>query len=260
MRNYLSVFSLFIKRSFGKIFSLLLLLMSGQSIWFIHRLSSENIIQNEYMSGEGMNYLLGIEKILEADRFLIGLMAVGFILLTLLLCITGCEFSDKQGYTLRRLKITEKKVFICQSIYGAVVYGIFIMLQAVLFCVFCLIYVGFATGHENAFGGLISNQSVFLAFYRSDILHALMPLEDILKHISNLTMIISLGMSTASVSYFMRRKKLFIETFILIPVILLNFASDWTEMTYDMIIIGVSVFIVGILITRISSEGQAYEK
>lgn len=260
MRNYLSVFSLLIKRSFGKIMTLLLLLTSVQSLWFIRNLSSDNANQNEFMDGEGIYYLLGIEKILENDEILIGLSAVGFIILTILLCLMGCEFSDKQGYTLRRMNITEKQVFICQSIYSTAVYGIFIMLQAAMFYAFCLIYVDFADGHQNAFEGLISNQTVFLAFYRSDILHALMPLDDILKHISNLTMITVLGMATASVSYFARRKKTFIETFILIPVILLNYATNWTEMTYELIIIGVSLFIMGILITRISTEEQAYDR
>ncbi len=260
MRNYLSVFSLFIKKSFGKIFTLLLALTATESALFIHNLNSDNVIKNEFQEGTGHNYLLGIENILGDHRLLLCVLASGFILITLILCLTGCEFSDKQGYTLRRLNLTEKKIFICQSLYGISVYGIFFMLQAFVFYAFCLIYVSFAAGNEYAFEGLVSNQTVFLAFYRSEILHALMPMEDTLKHISNLTMISALGISTASFSYFMRRKKIPFEAVLLIPVILINFASNWTEMTYELVIMGMSAFVTGSIITRISLEGQAYDR
>lgn len=260
MRNYLSVFSLFIKRSFGKIFALILAFVSIESILFIHNLTTDNVIRNEFQEGTGKDYLLGIENILGDQKLLLTALAFGFILITLILCLTGCEFSDRQGYTLRRLNISEKKLLICQSFYGTSVYGIFFMIQAVVFYVFCLIYVNYAIGNEYAFDGLISNQTVFLAFYRSKILHALMPMEDTLKYISNFVMIIALGISTASFSYFMRRKKFPYEIILLIPIILINFASEWTEMTYELIIMGMSIFVIGSIITRISMEGQAYDK
>ncbi len=259
MRNYLSVFTLFVRRNLGKSLLFITAFSAAEALCFLHTLNSDKILQNEYMSETGKNYLLGIEEILEADDILSLLLAIGFLGITVLLCLTGCDFSAKQGYTLRRLNIKEKNVVFCQSLYGATVYGIFFISQALLYYVFCLVFVNFAKGNPNAFEGFLTNQTVFLAFYRSDILHSLMPLDDIVKHISNLFMIFTLGFSTASVSYFMRRKKLFIETFILIPVILLNFTGSWTEFTYDMIIIGVSLFITGVLITRLSTEEQAYD-
>lgn len=259
MSNYLSVFSLFIKRSFGKISAVILAFISIEGVLFIHNLTTDNVIKNEYQEGTGNDYLLGIENILGDHRLLSIALASAFIIVTLILCLTGCEFSDKQGYTLRRLNITEKKAFICQSLYGTAVYGIFFMLQGLLFYIFCLIYVNYAKGNEYAFDGLISNQSVFLAFYRSKILHALIPMEDTLKYISNSVMICSMGVSTASFSYFMRRKKIPYETVLLVPVILINFASEWTEMSYELIIIGMSTFVIGSILTRISVEGQAYD-
>ncbi len=260
MRNYLSVFSLFVKRSFGKIFALILLLAGAESALFIHNLKSDNVIKNEFSDGTGNNYLLGIENILSDHSLLLIILASGFILITLILCLMGCEFSDKQGYTLRRLNINEKKVFLCQGVYGTAVYGIFMMLQAVFFYTFCLIYVNFAAGHEYGFDGLISNQTVFLAFYRSEILHAFMPMDDIFKYISNLIMILTLGFSTAYFSYLMRRKRVPVGTILLIPVILINFATEWTEMTYELVIIGMCLFVVGCMIAVISTEEQAYDR
>lgn len=259
MRKYLSVFSLFIKRNLGKSLLLISAFSAAEALCFIHTLNSDKVLQNEYLSETGKIYLLGIEKIIESTDILILLLGAGFIGITILLCLTGCEFSVKQGYTLRRLEIKEKTVLLCQSLYNATVYGIFFISQALLYYTFCLVYLNFATGNPHIFDGFLSNQTVFLAFYRSDILHALMPIEDIVKHISSLIMIFALGFSTASASYFMRRKKLFIETFILIPVILINFTGSWTEVTYDLIIIGVCLFITGIIITRLSAEVQAYD-
>ncbi len=260
MRNYLSVFSLFVSRSFGKITALLTALTAGEIGLFLYYLYSDNAIQNEYISEGGADYLLGIEKLIEDNIPLCLLLIAGFIGVTAVLCLNGCEFSEKQGYTLRRLAISEKKVMLCQSAYGMAVYGIFIILHAIIFYAFSLIYVSFAAGHENAFTGIVTEQTVFLAFYRSNIMHAFMPLEDALKIVSNLVMISALGLSTASFSYLMRRKKFPLSAVLLIPVILINFASDWTEMTYDLIIIGVSLFVIGAQITRISTEEQAYDR
>ena len=259
MRNYISVFSLFIKRNFGKSLLLITAFSAAEALIFLHTLNSNKVLRNEYLTETGKTYLLGIEKILEGADAVSFLLGAGFIGITLLLCLTGCDFSSKQGYTLRRLNLKEKGVLICQSVYAATVYGIFFISQAVLYYIFCLIFVNFAEGNPNAFEGFLTNQTVFLAFYRSNILHSLMPMEDILKHISTFIMICALGLSTASFSYFMRRKKLFIETFILIPVIFLNFMGSWREMTYDMIIIGVSLFIIGIIVTRLSLEVQTYD-
>ncbi len=259
MRNYLSVFSLFISRSFGKAIALLAALTTGEFALFMYYLNSENVVKNEYLDGGGKDYLLGIEYILSQNKMLTVFLAAGFVGLTVMLCLTGCKFSGKQGYTLRRLNLNEKRVLLCQSAYGTAVYGIFFMLQAAVFFLFYVIYVSYASEHENTFSGLISNQTVFLAFYRSGLLHGLLPLEDILKYISSLIMIITLGFSTASFSYLMRRKKFPYETVLLVPIILINFTGDWTELTYDFIIMGMSLFVIGSLITRISREGQAYD-
>ncbi len=260
MRNYLSLFTLFIKRSFGKISALFLIMTACEFTVFIHNLNSGNITKNELMSGFGNEYLLGIEYILKQNKSLTVILVLSFILLTLILCLTGCEFSNRQGYTLRRLNVTEKKLLLIQSVYGAIVYGLLMMLQAIIFYILCNIYVSFAEGHENAFEGLISNQTILLAFYRSNLLHAFMPLDDIFKHISNLIMITALGFSTASFSYLSRRKKFPFETVLLVPVIIINFASDWTELTYELVIIGMSLFVIGSLTARLSVEGQAYDK
>lgn len=256
MKNYLSVFELCTKRSLKKLSFVFVVLTVFEIVGFFYILNLDKSLF--YDVGTNSSYLFGVEKIINELTPL--LSSLGFIAVTLILAFMGCEFSDRQGYTLRRLNISEKKVFLCQSIYSAIIYGIFFMLQAFSLFILCKAYIGFAANSSHTFESFISSQTVFLAFYRSEFLHGFLPLDDILKHLSNLIMIIALSLATSSVSYFMRRKKLFIETFILMPVILINFASDWTELTYDLIIAGVSLFVIGIIIARISSEVQAYDR
>ncbi len=257
MKNYLSVFSLYIKSSFTKISALLLLMVSAQTTSFLHTINNNDLIVD---IRENQNYLLGAEFAFKYNKPFTLILIVGFLLIYLILCLMGSGLSSKEGYTLRRLNISEKETLICHSLYGIFCYGIFIIVEAILLFTLCLVYINFAKGHEYNFDGFLSNQTLFLAFYRNNLLHGFMPLDDILKHISNLTAIIAMGISTAAFPYFTRRKKLSFESFILIPVILLNFTADWTEMTYDLIIMGVSIFVIGIIITRISLEGQAYDR
>ena len=93
MRNYLSVFSLFIKRSMWKVLLLILSFSAAEAACFIHIINSEKVLKNEFLAETGNTYLLGIEKILEGADIISFLLGAGFIGITLLLCLTGCDFS-----------------------------------------------------------------------------------------------------------------------------------------------------------------------
>lgn len=259
MRNYLSVFALQIKSTFIKIIAVILLMGAAQLGLFIHILNSgEIVIPNRFTNEE---FLSGIEGILQDSRAMSFIFALGFLLITVILAINGCKYASREDYTLRRLNITEKKVMLTKGVYGVFVYALFIMAEALVMFIICNIYIQFAENHPQIFDGFISNQTVFLAFYRSNIIHSVLPLDDYFKYISTFFAIIGISFSTAFIPYFVKRKKLFLETFILVPVILINFTSTWTAgFAADVTVIGVSCFILGILITRISKEEQAYDR
>ncbi|MBQ7116648.1 MAG: hypothetical protein IJN88_00390 [Clostridia bacterium] len=259
MKNYLSVFALQIKSTFSKILAVIFMMSAAQLVLFIHILNSgEIVIPNRFTNEE---FLSGIEGILQDSRAMSFIFAFGFLLVTVILAVNGCRYTSREDYTLRRLNITEKKAMLTKGIYGVLVYALFIMAEALVMLIICNIYIHFAESHPQIFDGFISNQTVFLAFYRSNIIHSVLPLEDYFKYISTFIALISISFSTAYISYFVRRKKLFLEAFILVPVILINFTSTWTAgFAADVTLIGVSCFILGILITRISKEEQAYDR
>ena len=46
------------------------------------------------------------------------LFAAAFLLITVTLCIPTCQFSSQTGYTLKRLSISERSIFFCQTAYN----------------------------------------------------------------------------------------------------------------------------------------------
>lgn len=126
---------------------------------------------------------------------------VCFLLVTALLCFTGCEFGSRQGYTLRRLSLPENRVFLWQWGYSAAVY--FLLWAAQLFTALglCALYLRLADPAQ------VNGQTVFLAFYRSGFLHALFPLEDAVLWVRNLVLCLSLGAAAAHFPFRQRRGK-----------------------------------------------------
>ncbi|MBQ3136195.1 MAG: hypothetical protein IJB74_01800 [Clostridia bacterium] len=258
MRNYLSVFFVQIKSTFNKIMAVILLMGMAQLGLFIHILNSGDIIIPNSFTNE--RFLSGLEGILLDNRAMSFIFASGFLLITVILAINGCKYTSREDYTLRRLNITEKKVMLTKGIYGIFVFSLLLMAEAFVMYIICNIYIYFAENHPQTFEGSVSNQTVFLSFYRSSLIHSVLPLEDYLKYISTFFTIVGMSFSTASIPYFVKRKKLFLETFILVPAVIINFTSAWTAgLAADLALIGVSGFILGILITRISTEEQTYD-
>lgn len=259
MRKYLSVFALQVKSTFTKILAVIMLMCLSQLGLFIHILNSdETIVTNRFTNEE---FLAGIEIILKNSRAISFIFALGFLFVTVILATNGCKYNSREDYTLRRLNITEKKAVICKGIYGISAYILLIIAEALVMLAVCLIYLSFAENHPYSFEGLISNQTVFLAFYRSRLMHAVLPLEDLFKYFSTFIAILGMSFSTAFIPYFIRRKKLFLEAFILIPIVIMNFTSTWTSgYGNDMFLIGVSAIILGVLMVRVSKEEQAYDR
>lgn len=127
--------------------------------------------------------------------------AAAFLLITALLSVYGCQFGSKTGYTVCRLRISEKYVFLYQSIYNLLVYSLLWSVQTVL-CVFMLkIYMSQAPAE------LVGDQSVFMAFYRSTQLHALLPFSDGILWARNIILIVLLSVGAAEFPYLQRRGK-----------------------------------------------------
>lgn len=194
MRKHLSVLMLIARSTIYKILMLFLLIACTE--WFLFRFSLKSALLAAN-SGLGMEAL---ESVVSNSR--IGWVFVVCLVITaVLLCMTGCEYGSKQGYTLRRLSISEGSVFIWQSIYNIFCFFMLWALQAMIAYALCSLYLA------KVDPGLTSVQTIFLAFYRNDFLHSILPLSEASRWIRNILLFICLGLGAAHFPFMQRRGK-----------------------------------------------------
>ena len=115
------------------------------------------------------------------------------------LCLsTGCSFGSHPLYTLRRLWVGERTVFLWQAGYNALCFLALWAAQAGVMLGLCALYAHMAPDWVNG-------QSVYLAFWRSPYLHALLPLEDWAVWLRNALLCPLLGLICAYFPYRQRR-------------------------------------------------------
>ncbi|WP_152967692.1 hypothetical protein [Oxobacter pfennigii] len=114
--------------------------------------------------------------------------------------MTGSEFGGgKLRYTVQRLSVREEAVVFLWAGYNAVCFFLFWAVQLVIVLVLCRLYV---TQMDTAY---VSGQTIFLAFYRSNFLHSLLPLEEISRYVRNGILILTLGVCASCFSFRQRR-------------------------------------------------------
>ena len=216
MKKQLSVFNLMATSSIYKITGLFALM--GIIEFFLFRMIM--------LAGPAETGTFHIEYVFQNSR-IPWVFAAAFVLLTILLCLTGYETSSKQGYTLMRLSVSEKQVFGIQALYNTLCYILFCSIQ--LLIVFLL---GFYFT-KNAPAEYVTNQTMFLAFYRSDFLHALLPYEDIIIWVKNILLVLSLGICTAGFTMAQRKGKRAYELILIIGTAIVFFQAplDKAEIT-----------------------------
>lgn len=238
MKQHLSVFMLMVRSSFYKILGLLALMAVAEATLFHFALDG------------GAN----LEHVVKYSRITYPFYIV-FVLLTLLLCSAGCEFGSKTGYTLRRLSISEKRVFFWQCVYNTAAYLLFWAVQVLVAVALCTAYVT-----VFADSPYITHQTLFLAFYRSDFLHSLLPMENILFWVRNLLFFVSLGVTTAHFPYSQRRRSKFYHIYLLAPLFLVSFVwRGYSGPEIDITIIVCAVFLILSLYRVLKTQEVQYE-
>jgi len=116
MRAHLSVLMLIARSTIYKILALLLLMAGAE--WFQFRWAL-NFALAGTDAGLGMKAL---EDVIASSR-VAWAFAVCFLIISVLLSMTGCEFGSRPGYTLRRLSVSERSVF-----YGSACITFFVFL------------------------------------------------------------------------------------------------------------------------------------
>ena len=114
-----------------------------------------------------------------------------YLLFCIILCNPGCNYGSKSSYTFRRLRIKERGVFFWQAGYNTVAFAMLLLMQIVTVYVMCRIYIAADPA------GVVNHQTIFLAFYRSSLLHSILPLEETTKWFMNVIFLLSNGLCTA---------------------------------------------------------------
>ena len=201
MRNtkkYLSVFAMLARGSIFRVLAVLVLMAAGQYGQFMHRLNNELLL---YASDGGQSHVFSrIEELINISTVEMT-FAAAFLLICVFLCLPGCGYSARCGYTLRRLNISERAVFVLQVICNAAVFVLLWAAETAVCLLLCRIYV------SSVPPSLVSHQTMAIAFYRSPFLHSLLPLADIAVWIRNFVMIAVLSLAAASFPYKQRHGK-----------------------------------------------------
>ena len=194
MRKHISVLGLWIRCSLYKILGILAIMSIVEYMLFYFTLN------NELSVYEITGTFSRPEALIDRSGIFL-CFATAFIVITVLLSIYGCQFGSKTSYTLQRLSINEKYVFLYQSVYNSFVYILFWSAQTVL----CILMLKNYTSQAPT--EFIGEQSVLLAFYRSTRLHPLLPFSDIMLWARNIILLIALSLGAAEFPYIQRRGK-----------------------------------------------------
>lgn len=127
------------------------------------------------------------------------------VLLTVQLCRVGCESGAKQGYTLRRLPLSERAVFLWQWVGNALFYLLLWGAQLAVVLVLSRVYLAAAGAQPAQLVQPAGGQTLLLAFYQSSFLHGLLPLDDLLSHAAGLLLTAALAFGAAAFPFWQRR-------------------------------------------------------
>lgn len=207
MRKYVSVGLLVLRASLYKLAALLLASGAVQALLVFLTLRRST----------ARGAVLSIERLVEKSG-IVWVFAACFVLTLVLLCRMGCAYGAKTGYTLKRLSVSEKAVFFCQSISNSLCLIVLWLMQAA-FTYFLLSAA--SAGIEGA-----GVQGVMLAFYRSKFLHSLFPLASASLWIRNVVFALSIGISAAAFAWHQRRGKPGIGVGVLALIAFVFFCQD----------------------------------
>ncbi len=202
MKHYLSVFAMLARGSVWRVLILLCLMAAGQCGRFLHRLNTELMLYDSRVQ-QFAEEAAEITRLEEFFNFttVSGTFGAAFLFICIVLCLPGCGYGSVCGYTMRRLNISERAVFVMQALYNAMVFVILWAAEVLICLLLCHIYV------TSADPSLVSHQTVGLAFYRNNFLHSLLPMADITVWIRNSIMLAVLALAAASFPYKQRRGK-----------------------------------------------------
>lgn len=227
MKRYISVFEMIIRSSFYKVLGILASLS-------VLELGTFYIAMQQPLASIQPN----LEELVDQSHFMY-MFAIAYLLITVVLVLSGTNIGSMQGYTLQRLCIKEKKVFLLQCIYNILCY---VLLWATQVGVLLAASNYYMTHKTDA---ILTNQTVFLAFHRNDFMHSILPIQDTLNWVLLFAIIVCTGSFAADFTRMQRRGKVAWILIIFVAIAFVSFPRGLEEEPIILIIgmIAYSAFI-----------------
>ena len=189
MKRYVSVFEMIIRSSIYKVIGIFAIMAVGEIILL-------TLAWNQPIAALQPS----MEEWVENSRIFVPFLAAYWVI-TKVLASSGTNVGSMQSYTLQRLRIPEKKVHLLQCIYNIFCYTLLWISQFLILLVATDFYMKYKTG------AVLTNQTVFLAFYRNAFMHSILPMEDIFGWFMLGFYIVMTGILAASYARNQRRGK-----------------------------------------------------
>ena len=216
MKKYISIFELFARNTVYKILFVLLAMGAAQITMFQKAMSEWIPVDYYDLDFQGIEHY-SLEYMVDKSNSPV-FMGIAFVLITAILCWSGCNLGSKSSYTLQRLQVKEKTIFIMQCIYNSLCYVLLLGVQVAVLLVLCGMYV---EQSDN-----VTNQTVFLAFYRNEFMHSVLPMEGMMRWIVNILILLGCGTSAAVFTYLQRRGKVAWSLFVVVACVLVGFIQE----------------------------------
>lgn len=203
MKRYVSVFEMIARSSIYKVLLALGAMLVAQGVCFYMTMLSP--------SG------LSIEDYIEQSQYSL-IFKIAYVLITVILVVPGMDIGSKQSYTLKRLRIKESRIFWLQALYNFFAYVLLWGGQLMMLLGSAIVY------QKNLpEGATFTNQTMFLAFYRNDFMHNILPLEDVTGWWFLVPMLVTTAFATAEFTKLRREGKFGFELLFFIPTVLISF-------------------------------------
>lgn len=182
---------------------------------------------------------------------------IGFLLLCVLL---GKSVNGSGGamnvYTVDRLSVSEKEFTGWFALYNGLMFLVFWMWEALTVLSMCMIYM-WQVPQEVVVG----SQTIFLASYRVEYLHRLIPLADVSGWVRNGAFVVALGICTAASAYHERGGRKGVAIWFAAAIALWGICNEkFRNSSMDVMLAAGSVLVAAIAVYTVISKEREIDK
>lgn len=226
MKKDLSVLMLLVRNSFWRVIGVILIMLALESFSFF---ADPDLVHGSTIS---------LDKLLKGKMIGLGFTLGSFMLIWVLVSF-GSDKKSKEAYTLRRLQISERRVWFLQVIYHTGCFLVLYIAEAWLIFSFYRYYL-----IQSAVQPW-SELTLWLAIKQHPLSYSLLPIQNTLGWLRNLTLILGFGVTSASEPIANRRGQSAFMVYSLQLLAILAFRFNTNTWQLDLLITVVAISLAG---------------